>query len=78
MDTRPAEIGDEGVLLGLESHGSVATLLVQVGEDERAYLCGDWRMVAYLVDAFQGERVEIVEDEGSVYGAHGVRPMESD
>ena len=41
MNTRPAEIGDEGVLLGLESHSSIATLILQGGENELAYLYGD-------------------------------------
>lgn len=77
MNMRPAEIGDEGVLLGLESHGSIATLILQVSEDELAYLYGDTRMVASLVEAFAGERVAVVEDEGSAYGAHGIRPLEN-
>lgn len=75
MNIRAAEIGDEGVLLGLESHGSIASLFLQVGEDEQVYLYGEWRMVADLVEAFAGERVEIVEAEGSAYGAHGIRPL---
>ena len=69
MNSRPAQVGDEGVLLGSESHGGMATLTIQVGEDQLAYLHGDWRMVADLVEALQGERVEIVETEGSVYAA---------
>ena len=76
MHTRPAEIGDEGVLLGLESHGSIAALVLQVAEGEQAYLYGDWRMVADLVEAFEGDRVEVVEAEGSAYGAHGLRPLD--
>ena len=75
MNMRPAEVGDEGVLLGLERHGSIATLILQVDEDEQAYLYGDWRMVADLVEAFAGERVEVVEAEGSSYGAHAIRPV---
>ena len=74
MHIRPADIGDEGVVLGLERHGSVGTLILQVGDDEQAYLHGDWRMVAEIANAFEAERVEIVEAEGSSYGAHGVRP----
>ena len=76
MNMRPAEIGDEGVVLGLESHGSIATLILQIAEDEQAYLYGDWRMVADLVDAFVGEHVEVVEAEGSAFGAHGIRPLD--
>lgn len=76
MNNRPAEIGDEGVVLGLENFGSIAALVLQVGEDELAHLYGDWRMVADLVEAFAGERVEIVETEGSAYGAHGIRPLD--
>jgi hypothetical protein len=75
MNIQPAEIGDEGVLLGLESHGSIGTLIFQVGDDEQAFLYGDWRMVADIVEAFEGERVEVVEEEGSSYGAHGIRPL---
>ena len=76
MHMRPAEIGDEGVVLGLENHGSIATLLLQVSDDEQVYLYGDWRMVADLVEAFAGERVEVVEAEGSAYGAHGIRSLD--
>ena len=75
MNMRPAEIGDEGVVLGLESHGSIATLILQVGEGEQVYLYGGWRMAANLVEAFAGECVEIVGAEGSVYGAHGIRSL---
>jgi hypothetical protein len=76
MTIRPAEIGDQGVLLGLESHGSIGTLILRVGDDEQAFLYGDWRMVTDIVEAFEGERVEVVRDEGSSYGAHGIRPLE--
>ena len=73
MNIRPAQVGDEGVLLGQESQGGMATLTIQIGEGQLAYLHGDWRTVADLVEALQGERVEIVEAEGSVYGAYAVR-----
>lgn len=76
MTIRPAEIGDKGVLLGLESHGSIGTLILQVGYDEQAYLHGDWRMLADIAEAFEDERVEVVQDEGSSYGAHGILPLE--
>ena len=76
MNARPAEIGDEGVVLGLDCHGSISTLILQIDEDEQAYLYGDWRMVANIVEAFEGERVEVVETEGSTYGAHGIRPLD--
>ena len=76
MNNRLAEIGDEGVLLGLESHGSIAALALQVGDDELIHLYGDWRMVADLVETFQGERVEVVETVDSAYGAHGIRPLD--
>ena len=76
MHIRPAEIGDEGVLLGLESHGSIGTLVLQVSESEQAYLHGDWRMVADIAVAFEGERVAVIEGEGSAYGAHAIRPLE--
>ena len=76
MSTCPAEIGDEGVVLGLESHGSISTLILQIEEDEQAYLYGDWRMIANIVEAFEGERVEVVETRGSAYGAHGIRPLD--
>lgn len=75
MTMRPAEIGDQGTVVGLEGYGSIATLVLQVAEEEQAYLYGEWRMVTDLVDAFLGEHVEIVETEGSFYGAHGIRPM---
>ena len=76
MNTRPAQIGDQGTVVGQESYGSIATLLLQVGDDEQVYLYGDWRMVADLVEAFAGERVEVVEAEGSAYGAHSIRPLD--
>ena len=76
MNMRPAEIGDEGVLLGLVSHGSIATLILQVGDDEQVYLHGDWRVVAEIADSFEGEHVEVVEGEGSAYGAHGIQPLD--
>ena len=76
MNIRPAEIGDQGVVVGLHSHGSIATLILQIAEEEQAYLYGEWRMIAELVDAFVGERVEAVEAEGSAYGAHGIRPLD--
>lgn len=76
MNLRPAQIGDQGTLVGLEGHGSIATLVLQVGEEEQAYLYGDWRMVADLVAAFAGEPVEVVEGEGSSYGAHDIMPLE--
>ena len=76
MHIRPAEIGDEGVLIGLESHGSICTLVLQIGEGEQAYLHGDWRMVADTAEAFEGERVAVIEDEGSAYGAHAIRLLE--
>lgn len=61
--------------MGLNSQGSIATLILQIAEDEQAYLYGDWRMIAELVDAFVDEHVEVVETEGSAYGAHGIRPL---
>ena len=78
MKIRPAEIGDQGTVVGLESHGSIAALVLLVGEDEQAYLYGDWRMVAGLAAAFAGEPVEVVEGEGSAYGAHDIRPLDFD
>ena len=74
MHIRPAELGDEGVLLGLESHGSIGTLILQVGDDEQAYLHGDGRMAAEIA----GQRVEVVEGEGSPWGAHAIRPLDAD
>ena len=76
MRLRPAEIGDQGTLIGLESHGSIAALVLRVGDDEQAHLFGDWRMVGDLVEAFKGWRVEVVEGEGSAFGAHDIRPCE--
>ena len=76
MNIRPAQIGDEGVLIGLESHGSIGTLVLQVGDNEQAYIYGDRRMIAEITDAFEGERVEVVVGEGSAYGAHDIRPLE--
>ena len=78
MHIRHAEVGDEGVLLGLESHGSVGTLILQVGDDEQAYLHGDWRMVAEITVTFEGERVEVIEDQGSPWGAHAIRSLDAD
>ena len=75
MNIRPAEIGDEGVVLSLESHGSIGALILQI-EEEQVYIYGDWRMIADLVAAFAGERVEIVETEDSPYGAHGICPLD--
>ena len=68
---------DSTVLLGLESHGSIGTLILQVGDDEQAFLHGDWRMVAEIADAFEGERVEVVEGEGSPWGAHAIGPLDA-
>ena len=73
---RPAQIGDQGTLVGQESHGSIATLLLQVAENEQAFIYGDRRMVADLVATFAGEPVEVVEGEGSPYGAHDILPLE--
>jgi hypothetical protein len=75
MNIRPAEIGDEGVLVGLESHVSIGTLMLQVGDDEQAYLHGDWRMLADILEAFEGQPVEVAQAEGSSYGAHAIRPF---
>ena len=76
MNIRPAEIGDQGVVVGLNSHGSIAPLILQIAKEEQVYLYGDWRMIAELVDAFVGERVGVVETEGSAYGAHNIRPLD--
>ena len=76
MNMRPAELGDQGTLVGLQSYGSIATLVLQIGDDQQAYLSGDWRMVADLVEAFGGQRVEVVEGEGSPYGAHDIRQVD--
>ena len=78
MHIRPAEIGDDGVLLCLERHGSIGTLILQVGADEQAYLHGDWRMAAEIAAAFEGERVEVVEGESSPWGAHAIRSLNAD
>ena len=75
MNIRPADIGDEGDVVGWKSHGSVATLLLQVGEGEQVGLLGDWRMVSHLAEALAGERVVVVASEGSHHGAHGIRPL---
>ena len=77
MRLRPAEIGDQGTVVDLESHGSIATLVLQVGDEEQAYIYGDRRMVADLVAALAGEPVEVVEGEGSAYGAHDIMPLQS-
>lgn len=77
MTTRTAEIGDIGILAGQERHGSISGLLIQIDGDTQAYLNGDWRMISHLVEAFEGERVEVVEAEGSGYGAHGIRPLDN-
>lgn len=77
MHLRPAEIGDEGVVVGLEHHDSISTLVLQVAEGEQMFLYGDRRMVAGLVAAFLGEWVEVVEAEGSSYGAHGIQPLDA-
>lgn len=77
MNLRPAQIGDQGTVVGLERHGSIATLVLQIGEEEQAYLYGDRRMVADLVAVFAGKPVEVVEGEGSAYGAHDIMPLES-
>ena len=77
MNTRPAEIGDVGIVLGLERYGSISGLLLQTEEGEQAHLWGDARMVEAIVDALLGERVEVVEAEGSVYGAHGICPLDA-
>ena len=77
MNTRPAEIGDVGVVLGLERYGSISGLLLQTEGGEPAHLWGDARMVEAIVDALLGERVEVVEAEGSVYGAHGICPLDT-
>lgn len=76
VNIRPAEIGDQGTLATLRSHGSIVVLVLQISAEEQAYLFGDWRMVADLVEAFGGQRVEVVEGEGSPYGAHDIRPVE--
>ena len=76
MTIRPAKIGDRGTLVCLENHGSTAVLALQISDEEQAYLIGDWRMVADLVEAFGGERVEIIEGEGSSWSAHDVRQVE--
>ena len=73
---RPAKIGDQGTLVGLQNYGSIAALLIQVGADQHVSILGDWRMVANLLEAFAGEQVKVVEDEGSAYGAHDIRPVE--
>ena len=76
MRIRPAEIGDEGVLLGSEAHGSLGTLILQLNEGEQAFLHGDWRMVAEIADTLAGERIEVIKGEGSSYGAHDLRHLE--
>lgn len=40
MNIRQGQVGDEGVLLGSEGNGGMATLIVQVGEDLLACLHG--------------------------------------
>ena len=32
MSFRPAQVGDQGIVLGQESYGSIAALVLQVGE----------------------------------------------
>ncbi len=76
MTTRTAKIGDIGILAGQERHGSISGLLIQIDAETQAHLYGDWRMVNDLVETFEGGQVEVVEAEGSGYGAHGIRPLD--
>ncbi len=77
MTTRPAEIGDIGILAGQERHGSISGLLIQIDADTQAHLYSDWRLVSDLVEAFEGEQVEVVETEDNGYGAHGILPLDN-
>ena len=76
MNSRPAEIGDCGVLVGQDRHGTISGLLIQIDKDTQAHLFGDWRMVGHIVEAVEGERIEVVVTDGSSYGAHGIRPLD--
>ena len=72
---RPAKIGDQGTLVGLQSHGSIAALVLQTNGHEQAYVYGDWRVVRDLAEVFQGERIKVVVGDGSTYGAHDILPI---
>ena len=72
---RPAKIGDQGTLVGLQSHGSITALVLQINGHEQAYLYGDWRVVRDLAEAFQGQCIEVVAGDGSTYGAHDILPI---
>ena len=75
MTMRLAKIGDQGTLVGLQSHGSIAALVLQTNDHEQASLYGDWRVIRDLAEAFQGQRIEVVAGEGSTYGVHGILPI---
>ena len=75
MTMRPAKIGDQGTLVGLQNHGSIAALVLQTNDHEQAYLSGDWRVVCDLAEAFQEQRIEVVASDGSTYGAHDILPI---
>jgi len=76
MRERRAHIGDVGVILGWRPHdlSGLAELLLDVS-DGYATLPGDWRCIRMIAEALGGQRVQIVEAEGSSYGCHGVVPV---
>ena len=77
MNIRPAQIGDTGTVSGSMEHGSITMLIIQIAVDAEVFIYGDWRMITPIVEATLGERVEVVEGEGSAWGAHAIRPVEN-
>lgn len=85
---RQAKVGDVGTVIGVETHGmgsGMWTLIIERTNPRakvraRAFsqLHGDWRPIRDIYEATKGQRVEIVESEGSAYGCHAVRPLDTD
>ena len=78
MHLRPAQIGDIGTVSGSVDHGSITMLVIRIDDDTEVFLYGDWRMIKPIVAATLGERVEVVEGDGSLWGAHHVRAVTDD
>ncbi|MBE7159024.1 MAG: hypothetical protein INR62_11430 [Rhodospirillales bacterium] len=53
-------------------------LIIRVDDDTEVFLYGDWRMIATLVKTTLGERVEVVEGDESLWGAHNLRLVTDD
>ena len=79
LATQPPAIyllGQDGVQNGPCEMAQVQQRLA-AGEVQ-ADIYSDWRMIVPLVKATLGERVEVVEGDGSLWGAHGLRLVTDD